>query len=43
MDRRTVVAGIITLRAGYEGSGGSTMGAGPIMKDRLIEATKIME
>jgi hypothetical protein len=44
MDRRTVVAGIITLRAGYEGgSGGSTMGPSLIMKDRLVEATQFME
>lgn len=43
MDRRTVAAGIIALRDGYEGSGGSTMGTSPIMKDRIVEAIEFTE
>lgn len=43
MDRRTVTAGIMALRDGYEGSGGSTMGTALIMKDRVVEAIEFME
>jgi hypothetical protein len=43
MDRSTVAAGIIALRDGYEGSGGSTMGTALIMKDRIVEAREFTE
>ncbi|MDH4327967.1 MAG: hypothetical protein OEV77_05550, partial [Nitrospira sp.] len=37
------MVGIIALRDGYEGAGGSTMGTSPIMKEWKLEAIEFTE